>query len=439
MSDARDKGLAVPATRLGRLTRLGTMTAGVAGNMALGGIAQLGRGQRPDWRGLLLTPANVTRVADQLAKMRGAAMKVGQLVSMDTGDMLPPELSQIMARLREDAHFMPPAKLKKVLAAQWHAGWLRDFSRFDVRPVAAASIGQVHRAQLHGGREMAIKVQYPGVARSIDSDVANVGALIRMSGLLPSGFVLGPYLEEAARQLHEETDYAREGACLERFRTLLAGHEGFVLPEVYPEWSTGSILAMGFVEGRPIEEVAQLDQQTRDRTMRLLIELTLKELFEFKVMQTDPNFANYRYDPQTGRIILLDFGATRDIDPDLSTLYARMFKSGLADDVDQLEELAMTIGFIDASVTAAHRAQVLRLMRLAFDGLRVPVFDFADGALTRQIQQEGEALARDGFVPPLVPMDVLYLQRKFGGMFLLGARLRARLPVADMLAPYLNL
>ena len=169
MNPRRDKGLAVPATRLGRLSRLGALTAGVAGNMAMGGMAQLGRGERPDWRGLLMTPKNVTRIADELSKMRGAAMKIGQLVSMDAGDVLPPELSQIMARLRDNADFMPPSQLKKVLASQWPAGWLKDFSRFDVRPIAAASIGQVHRATLRDGRELAIKVQYPGVARSIDS------------------------------------------------------------------------------------------------------------------------------------------------------------------------------------------------------------------------------------------------------------------------------
>ena len=184
--------LAVPAKRLTRLGQLGAMTAGVAGNMAANGVVQLGRGQRPSMRGLLLTPSNISRVDDQLAKMRGAAMKIGQLMSMDTGDVLPPELAQIMARLRDNAHSMPPAQLKQVLNTEWKERWLADFAKFDVHPIAAASIGQVHRSQLKAGRDMAIKVQYPGVAKSIDSDVANVGVLMRMSGLLPKGFELAP-------------------------------------------------------------------------------------------------------------------------------------------------------------------------------------------------------------------------------------------------------
>lgn len=437
MSTARDKGLAVPASRLGRLSRLGSMTAGVAGNMALGGMAQLGRGQRPAWRDLLLTPANVTRIADQLAQMRGAAMKIGQLVSMDTGEVLPPELSQIMARLRDDAHFMPPTQLKKVLAAQWDEGWLRDFTRFDVRPIAAASIGQVHRAQLCDGRDMAIKVQYPGVARSIDSDVSNVGALIRMSGMLPKGFAIDPYLAEAAAQLHEETDYLREAACLNRFRDLLEGIEGIKLPEVYADWSTDSILSMSFVSGKPIEEAEEADQQTRDAIMGKLIDLTLKEIFDFKLMQSDPNFANYRYDPQTGDIVLLDFGATRELSDGLSGSYRAFLKFGMAGEYDRLEEAAVSIGFLDDTISPDHRRQCLDMMRIAFEALRVEVFDFTDTELTQQMQRGGEALARDGFVPPVVPMDVLYLQRKFGGMFLLGARLRAKLPVARIMAPYL--
>lgn len=365
-------------------------------------------------------------------------MKIGQLVSMDTGDVLPPELAQIMARLRDDAHFMPPAQLKKVLSAQWQDGWLRDFAHFDVRPIAAASIGQVHRARLKDGRDLAIKVQYPGVARSIDSDVSNVGALIRMSGLLPKGFELDPYLAEAAQQLHEETDYIREAASLQQFHDLLAGAQGFVLPKVHEDWSTKSILAMDFVAGCAIETAVEEDQHTRDQIMRRLVDLTLKEVFEFNMMQSDPNFANYQYDRSSGNIILLDFGATRSISGDISGIYRDLFKFGLLGDREMVEKLIVSIGFIDEKTSFDHRSQLLEMIELAFKGLRVPVFDFADGTLTREIQAKGEALARDGYVPPVVPMDVLYLQRKFGGMFLLGARLRAKLPVADMLGPYLE-
>ena len=171
---------------------MGTMAAGVAGNMALNGLAQLGRGERPTARDLLMTPRNIQRVADELAKMRGAAMKVGQLLSMDTGDVLPPELADIMARLRADADFMPPRQLKQVLNAELGESWLKRFAGFDVHPIAAASIGQVHRANLKDGQELAIKVQYPGIARSIDSDVANVGRLIKLAGVMPPGFDLTP-------------------------------------------------------------------------------------------------------------------------------------------------------------------------------------------------------------------------------------------------------
>jgi predicted unusual protein kinase regulating ubiquinone biosynthesis (AarF/ABC1/UbiB family) len=414
------------------------MTAGVAGNMAVQGAVQLGQGRRPSLRGLLLTPANVRRITDQLAQMRGAAMKVGQLVSMDTGDMLPPELAKIMARLRQDAHFMPPAQLKTVLAENWKDGWLKAFAQFDVRPVAAASIGQVHRARLRDGRDLAIKVQYPGVARSIDSDVSNVGALIRMSGLLPSGFDLAPYLDEARKQLHEETDYAREGAHLTTFGRLLATDARFVVPKLHSDWTTPRILAMSFEPGRPVEEAATFPQHDRDRIAHDLIDLMLRELFEFGLMQTDPNFANYRFRPDTGRIILLDFGATRELDGRIATLYRALMAAGLTGNRDAQLALAEQIGFIAPQTAPAHRARIVRMMETVFAALRAPgPFDFADTRLSRQMQAEGMALAEDGFIPPPVPMDVLFLQRKFGGIFLLAAHLQARVDVAGLLARHL--
>ncbi len=437
-SSSSSRAVSVPSGRLSRFGRLSALTAGVAGNMAVQGIAQLGQGQRPAMRDLLLTPQNMRRVADQLAQMRGAAMKVGQLMSMDSGDVLPPELAEILARLRDDAHFMPPAQLKKVLNAAWPQGWLGQFAKFDVRPIAAASIGQVHRAKLKDGRDLAIKVQYPGVARSIDSDVANVGALIRLTGLLPRGFELAPYLEEGRKQLHEETDYAREAAQLTRFRVVLGDWPGVRLPEVAEDWSTETVLAMSYLEGQPLEAAAILDQHKRNDLSEQLIGLTLAEMFQFGVMQTDPNFANYLYDADDDAIVLLDFGATRDLDPDITAQYRALMRAGLDDDVDGLREAAIAMGFLAAETKPVHADHVLRMMRIAFGALgQDGVYDFTDQTVSRLMQAEGMALAEAGFVPPPLPIDVLLIQRKLGGVFLLAARLGATLNVRRMLEAYL--
>jgi predicted unusual protein kinase regulating ubiquinone biosynthesis (AarF/ABC1/UbiB family) len=197
---------AVPGGRWSRLARLGTLAGGVAGSMLAEGTRQFAQGKRPRIGDLLLTPANARRVADQLAQLRGAAMKFGQLLSMDAGDLLPPELADILARLRADAKAMPMSQLASVLDKHWGHGWDRHFRQFSFTPVAAASIGQVHLAQTKDGRRLAIKVQYPGVRQSIDSDVDNVATLLRISGLLPSGLDVGPLLLEAKRQLHAEAD-----------------------------------------------------------------------------------------------------------------------------------------------------------------------------------------------------------------------------------------
>lgn len=428
------RAVAVPSGRLSRLTRLGAMTAGIAGNMALSGAAQLGQGRRPDLRDLLLTPRNVSRVADQLARMRGAAMKVGQLLSMDAGDVLPPELAEIMGRLRADAHFMPPRQLKTVLNRAWGEGWLGAFAHFDVRPIAAASIGQVHRAKLKDGRDLAIKVQYPGIAKSIDSDVSNVGALIRMSGLLPSGLDLAPYLAEARRQLHEETDYLLEASHLEAFRAALAADPRFRLPEVHADWTRGNVLAMSFVKGTPIDTLGEAEAELRNRVVGDLIELTLTELFDLGMMQTDPNFANYRFDAETGQVVLLDFGATRAIPRDISERYRRLMAAGLACDRAGLRGAAAGIGFIGPDIAPEHVERILTMMEWVFAALRdAPLFDFTRRDLSERLQAEGIALSEEGLVPPDVPMEILYLQRKFGGMFLLGNRLRAQVPVRALM------
>ena len=131
-------GRTVPRGRLSRLGQFGRLAGGVAGGMVAEGARRIADGERPRMRDMLLTPGNVTKVADRLSHLRGAAMKLGQMISMDAGDMLPPELAEIMARLRENAHHMRPQQLQKVLASQWGANWRTRFRQFDARPIAAA-------------------------------------------------------------------------------------------------------------------------------------------------------------------------------------------------------------------------------------------------------------------------------------------------------------
>lgn len=146
----------ITASRLGRLTQLGKLAGGIAGGVVSEGARQLAQGRRPTLDDLLITPANVQRLADRLSEMRGAATKVGQLLSMDSGHLLPPELSEVLARLRESAHHMPLGQVAQVLKQAWGVGWEHQFKRFIFTPLAAASIGQVHEAVLQDGRRLAV-------------------------------------------------------------------------------------------------------------------------------------------------------------------------------------------------------------------------------------------------------------------------------------------
>ncbi len=402
------------------------MVGGVAGSMLVDGTKQLAQGRRPSLGELLLTPANARKIADRLATMRGAAMKLGQLMSMDTGDFLPPELADILGRLRADAQHMPQGQLRNVLNQNWGRGWEKRFANFGFKPIAAASIGQVHRARTLDGRDLAIKVQYPGVRQSIDSDVDNVASLVKLTGLLPQGLDIDPMLAEAKAQLHEEADYAHEAAHLARFGELLAGSADFRVPALHADFTTPDILAMDYIESIAIEDTVNMDQATRDGIVLRLVDLLLHELFDFQLMQTDPNFANYRFDPASGKLVLLDFGATRVVQDRVSNAYRTLLRGGLERDIASMREAGLTLGMLHPDAPESHKVTVLGMFDTAFEPLRIDgPFDFSSNEMTTELRDEGMAFAKERTFWQVPPIETLFIQRKIGGVFLLGSRLKA--------------
>ncbi|MBX2856855.1 MAG: AarF/ABC1/UbiB kinase family protein [Rhodobacteraceae bacterium] len=432
------RGVAIPSGRLSRMARFGGLTAGIAGGMAAEGLRRVAAGERPSLESMLLTPANAARFANQLAQLRGAAMKVGQLLSMEGGELLPPEWAETLGRLRADADYMPSRQLKTVLIQNWGPDFLKRFERFDVQPIAAASIGQVHRARTRDGRDLAIKVQYPGVRGSIDSDVANVATLIRMSGQVPKALDLAPLLDEAKRQLHDEADYAREGRCLAQFGALMADSPDYQVPGFHPDLSTTDLLAMDFLEGVPIESLASAPQGERDRVMGLLIDLLLRELFEFRLMQTDPNFANYRYSSESKSLILLDFGATRAFSEERSALYRRFMGVCLSGDREALRGGAIEMGYFPSETEPRLQDMILRAIEIGLEPLRHDgPYDFASACMVERLHRLGTEFAHERDFAHTPPIETLFMQRKVAGLFLLGTRLKARVNIRSRMAPYL--
>lgn len=433
------KGSKVPTSRLARFGGLASLAGRVAGGMLAEGARQLAQGQKPGLQQMLLTPANAQRVATQLSQMRGAAMKLGQLLSMDAGDLLPPALTAILAQLRSNGSPMLPAQLATLLQQQWGAQWQRNFSHFSFAPLAAASIGQVHQANHDNGSALAVKIQYPGIATSIDSDVDNVATLLRISGLLPEGIALAPLLAEAKQQLHKEADYQQEAAYLTRYRQHLADDGDFLLPSLYPELSTQQILTMSFVEGVPVEDLLSQPQDLRDRVMSLLFTLLFKEIFQFRLVQTDPNFANYRFNLQTKQLVLLDFGACRDYPAAVSEGYRQLFQALLQQDHPLQLSALQQIGYFSTEIKPAQQQAVMDLVSLAAEPLASDVYDFARSELPARMRDAGLKLSMQQQYWHTPPVDALFLHRKMAGLFLLAKTLQARVAVRDILLPFIHL
>ncbi|HHF3166996.1 TPA: ABC1 kinase family protein [Vibrio diabolicus] len=434
------KERSLPTHRISRFSKFASLATRVAGNVIAEGTKQIAKGNKPKAKDLLLTPQNIARLTDQLAHLRGAAMKLGQMLSMDAGDVLEPELADILSRLRSNADPMPAKQLNGVMESSLGTSWKAEFLSFNFKPIASASIGQVHQAYSDAGDNLAVKVQYPGIRKSIDSDVDNVGTLLKVVGLIPESVDYKGLLEEAKKQLHDEADYTREAQFAIRYHDALKEHPHFVVPKIHTESCSDSVLAMEFIDGVPIEHIEHYDQSTRDFVMHNLLELLFRELFEFKMVQTDPNFANYLYIESTRQIGLLDFGATREYSERFSAGYRKAFASVVNNDEQGLNDALEQIGFFSQTILPDQRQAILDLVKMACEPMLVDEpYDFKASGLAQKLREAGTILSMEQEYWHTPPADALFLHRKIGGMYLLAARIGAKVNIRQLVQPYLTI
>jgi aarF domain-containing kinase len=381
--------------------------------------------------------AQAELIAGSLGRMKGAFMKAGQLLSIDASDILPPEAVRVLAQLQGHAEPVDFDVVREVILEDLGEDGLASLHDLEVTAAAAASIGQVHRAVAFGV-PVAVKVQYPGIPESIDSDLALVEKLAQSWLAVGRRRIdLHGTFEELRTILHLEADYERERGFLQRFGELLADDPRFVVPHALPRLSSRRVLTMTWEEGVPLGSWLETrpDRAERSALASALLDLFCRELFEWGLVQTDPNFGNFLVRGRADEIVLLDFGATLTYDESFRADYARMLRAMTAPDDRALVEVGIAHGLLDPRESPQTRATFAEMMRLAVEPFTAGrgAFAFADGDYAARSREVGMRFVQSlRFSPP--PRRLLFLHRKLGGLFQLCKRLEVELDLAPVWA-----
>ncbi len=345
MSD--DERTSTPVGRGKRFMKLAGMTASVAGSFASTRLRSAFQNQEDaEVTRRSLHQLNGERIAKTLGELKGAAMKIGQMASIGS-DVLPKELSDALTTLQKEAPPMAFSVIAEQIEREFGAPPETLFDEFDTKPFAAASIGQVHRARTDDGREVIVKVQYPGVDTSVDSDLSHLKLAIRASGMLNKGHraALNDVFTEVRARLHEELDYCNEADNVRLFHQFHAEHEGIVVPDVVGERSSKRVLTLTFEPSDAITDMDRLgySAEVRDTIGYNLFHAMATQIFELGAIQADPNPANYGFRPD-GTVVLYDFGCVKRIEPAILDAWKRCIVAGLDEDYDQVDSCLFELG-----------------------------------------------------------------------------------------------
>ncbi|MGQ0502617.1 MAG: ABC1 kinase family protein [Panacagrimonas sp.] len=431
------------------LTKLGF---GAGSQIVAHSIANLFRGEvsrSESDRAFYKRQAEILR--DELGQLKGSVMKAGQMLSLYGQYFLPEEAVTVLSQLQDDT---PAVQWRVVAPVLERALGRKRLSELDVdeTPLAAASLGQAHRARRKSdGLEVVVKIQYPGVADAIESDLKTLSRLLMMTRMAPKGLDLSPIFAELREMLHREVDYAAERNFTETFARRLADDPRFVVPRVLTDYSSDQVLTTTYEHGYHVKDphVQGLSLERRSALGGAFVDLFVTELFRWHMVQTDPHFGNYRIRPgEDGkdRIVLLDFGATRVFGRGFVENYANIVRGGVERDHAQILRGACDIGLMsDRFPEHVHEAFALmcEMITEPFAGNepgRVPPqllnaqgeYKWGESDLP---MRAGQLAAKNAFSKyfRLPPREIVFLHRRLSGVFIMLATLHAEVDARPML------
>lgn len=391
-------------------------------------------GKRSDaWLG------QIEHLIGELGQLKGTAMKVGQSLSMYGEHLFPKEVNDILKTLQQNAPPLAWPPIQKVLFEELGREKLA-LLEIDTEPLAAASIGQVHRAIVKAtGQQLALKVQYPGVAAAVDTDMKLLKFMLNMTELVPRGPRFDQIFNEIREMFYQEVDYNFERQFAADFRKALAGDGRYHIPEVLPEFSSSRVLAAEFIAGHRIDspEVQSLSQARRNQIGLAFLELYLNEFFHFKKVQTDPHLGNYlvQIDPagENDKLVLLDFGAVREVPEPFFQSYLYLVRGGIAMDPRQVEQGGRKLGLLQADDPLTLVEDYVKLSLMLMEPYEPGIdYDWGNSDLPKRVAAQASRIAIN-YKLRAPPREQVFLDRKLGGVFVFLSVLKCKMATRESL------
>lgn len=436
----------VPTNTAARLINVGNLALKILAGSVKGAYNDYRQGNAFSVKGKLLASENLESVNQTVRLLRGVALKLAQILDLHNIS-IPLELSNALSDARKNAFAIPRSQVLNLMESELGVGWRENFSSFCDLPFAAASIGQVHSGVLKDGRHVAVKIQYPNIAKAILSDLSLLSFINNHLRVFPRGLYMNKLVAELRKELISECDYEKELLSLNYYREKIIPTMNiynlklnFYVPEAYKHLSTKKVLTAENVNSESTIEISALFQdqkgsqlnsrisaELRNSVAESLLYLTLHELFVFRTLQTDPNPANFLVDLKNKRIILLDFGATRSYSKGFVEDYVNMIKLAIsgsdADIIKQFIKMKFILGTESEDYIKLH-LNAIKMVSEMFKPSWSP-FNFSKSEIVENISNIIPNILLERETPPL--SEIYSLHRRIAGFFIICNKLGAEI------------